>query len=540
MPGHPKRHLAISALLLFITTASLWSADKMEVKTDRGKVEGRLAAESKVRIYLGIPYAAPPVGGLRWKAPQPAEKWRGVKHASSFGSRCMQPTMFADMVFRDPGMSEDCLTLNIWTPASAKDAKKQKLPVMVWIYGGGFVVGSTSEARQDGEHLATKGVIVVSMNYRLGVFGFFAHPALAAEDSHRAAGNYGLLDQAAAIAWVKRNIEAFGGDPNNITVFGESAGSFSVSAQLASPLSKDLIQHAIGESGAAIGLSALPFPNLETAERQDKAAALALFGSDNLAALRAIPAEQILAGAGKQGVEGQHFQPDVDGYFLPESVSAIYAEGKQAQIPLLAGWNRDEGTAGVVNAPVKPSLETLKALAHAEFGADADRFLAVYKAATDEEALRVTEDYAGDKFIAYSTWAWLEQQVDTGHSHVFRYRFDRPSPGDPNHPVSAGAFHSDDIEYVFGTLDSRKGAVWTAEDYALSDLMQTYWTDFARTGNPNGGRAPVWPEYSASGGWQIMHLDSPAASDQDHHRDRYLFLRDWSKHSSMIASPQTQ
>ena len=538
MRRYALRQWTIAVLVVVMTSLSSWGADDLQVKTDKGKVEGKLLAQSKVRAFLGIPYAAPPVGGLRWKAPQPADKWHGIRKADAFGLRCMQPTMFADMVFRDPGMSEDCLSLNVWTPASAKEAKKAKLPVMVWIYGGGFVVGSTSEARQDGENLAKKGVVVVSMNYRLGVFGFFAHPALAAENPQHAAGNYGLLDQAAAIAWVKRNAAAFGGDPENVTIFGESAGSFSVSAQLASPLSKDLIQHAIGESGAAMGLSALPFPTLEVAERQDKAAAAALFGTDDLAALRAMPAQQVLDKANQHGVEGQHFQPDVDGYFLPESVAAIYAEGKQAHIPLLAGWNRDEGTSGVVNAPEKPTVENLKVLAKRDFGGSADRFLQAYQASTDDEAMRVAEDYAGDRFIAYSTWAWLEDQVETGHSHVFRYRFDRPSPGDPNHAVSAGAFHSDDIEYVFGNLDSRKGAVWTAEDYALSDLMQTYWVDFARNGNPNGARAPVWPEYSAAGGWQVMHLDAPAASEADKHRDRYLFLKEWS--ASDAAAPASK
>ena len=529
----------ILCVTFLVLSTGLWASDSLQVKTDKGKIEGKLLAESKVRVFLGIPFAAPPVGELRWKAPQAAKKWRGVRPATAFGSRCMQQSMFADIVFRDPGMSEDCLSLNIWTPASAKEANKAKLPVMVWIYGGGFVVGSTSEARQDGEHLAKKGVVVVSMNYRLGVFGFFAHPGLAAENPQHAAGNYGLLDQAAAIAWVKQNIKAFGGDPENITIFGESAGSFSVSAQMASPLSKDLIQHAIGESGAAIGLSALPFPELATAEKQDKAAAAALLGSDDLAALRAIPAEKLLADAGKRGViPGEHFQPDVDGYFLTESVPTVFEEGKQAHIPLLAGWNRDEASGSVLNAAVKPTQETLKALALKDFGADSESFLSAYAASNDEEALRVSEDYAGDRFIAYSTWAWLEDQVSTGQTHVFRYRFDRPSPGDPNHPVSAGAFHSDDIEYVFGNLDSRKGAVWTAEDYALSDLMQTYWTDFARTGNPNGGRSPIWPEYSAAGGWQVMHLDSPAAAGPDTHRDRYLFLKQWSrKHVAAISAP---
>ncbi|MGC2620593.1 MAG: carboxylesterase family protein, partial [Acidobacteriaceae bacterium] len=218
-------------------------ADNLTVKTDKGKVQGKLSADGQVRDFLGVPYAAPPVGPMRWKPPQPAAKWSGVHEATNFGDRCIQTNPFPDMVYRDPGQSEDCLSLNIWTPA--KD-KKAKLPVMVWIYGGGYVAGTTSEPRQDGEHLAHKGVVVVSMNYRLGIFGFYAGTGLAEESPHHAAGNYGLMDQTAAIEWVKKNIKNFGGDPDNVTIFGESAGSFSVSVQMASPLAQGLFQHAIG------------------------------------------------------------------------------------------------------------------------------------------------------------------------------------------------------------------------------------------------------------------------------------------------------
>ena len=219
------------------------------IKTDQGKVQGKMSADGQARDFLGIPFAAPPVGPLRWKPPQPAAKWKGVRQATSFGSRCMQQEHFDDMVFRDPGESEDCLTLNVWAPAAKS---KGKLPVMVWIFGGGFAGGGTSEPRQDGEHLTRKGVLVVSMNYRLGIFGFFATRELAAEDPHHAAGNYGLMDELAAMQWVRRNIAAFGGDPDNVTIFGESAGSFAVSAQMASPLAKGLFAHAIGESGGSV------------------------------------------------------------------------------------------------------------------------------------------------------------------------------------------------------------------------------------------------------------------------------------------------
>ncbi len=521
-----------AAVVVAVLTATLPAAasDALSLKIHNGKLKGKLSADGQVRAFLGIPYAAPPVGELRWKPPQPAANWHGERMATSFGSRCMQPTIYADMVFRDPGQSEDCLTLNVWTPASDKHAK---LPVMVWIYGGGFNTGATSEGRQDGENLAHKGVLVVSMNYRLGVFGFFAHPELAAESPQHAAGNYGLLDQTAALQWVRNNIAAFGGDPGNVTLFGESAGSFAVSAQMASPVSAGLFAHAIGESGGAFPLTGRDFQPLAATEAQDEDFARAAFGTSSLASLRAISADDLLKAANtKVAGSTPRFRPDIDGYFLPEPIPAIYAAGKQAHIPLLAGWNKDEGTGEIVNAPEKPTVESLRALAEKQFGAQAPEFLKAYSAADDAEALRVAEDYSGDRFIAYSTWAWLDAQVATGRAPVFRYRFDLPSPGDPNHPASAGAFHSDDIEYVFGTLDFRKGAAWRPEDRALSALMQTYWTNFAKTGNPNALGLPKWPVYSATNQWsaadqwQVMHLDPAPEARPDRHRDRYLFLRE--------------
>jgi para-nitrobenzyl esterase len=365
------------------------------------------------------------------------------------------------------------------------------------------------------------------MNYRLGIFGFFADRELAAENEHHASGNYGLMDQAASIAWVKRNIAAFGGDPENLTIFGESAGSFSVSAQMASPLSKDLTAKAIGESGGAFSKTGMPFPPANDVFTANEDFAGKYLGGSSLASLRAVSAAQVLEAAARPGVP--HFAPVVDGYFLPESVPAIFAEGKQAKVPLLAGWNKDESTLQLATAPEKTTVETLKATATKDFGDRAPDFLRAYSAANDEEALRVAEDYAGDHFIAYSTWAWLEAQVKTGDAPVFRYHFDRDSPGDPNHPIAAGAFHSDDIEYVFGNLDSRKGAAWKPEDYNLSKLMQTYWTNFAKTGDPNGKPAsaglPPWPRYDEAGNWQVMQLDAVSAAQPDAHRDRYLFLQ---------------
>lgn len=391
---------------------------------------------------------------------------------------------------------------------------------MVWIYGGGFYAGSTSERRQDGEAFARKGVILVSMNYRLGIFGFFAHPALAAESPQHAAGNYGLMDQAAALQWVKRNIGAFGGDPGNITVFGESAGSFSVSAQMASPMAKDTLAHAIGESGGAFSRGTLPFPTLATAEARGEAFARDVLGKTSLADLRAMPATEVVKAVEAQKAPGVRFGPDVDGEFLPDSVPAIFAAGKQAHIPLLAGWNHDEG------GPPRDSvtLDSYRQTSQTMWGAKADDFLKAYPATNDEEARRASADLAGDLFIAASTWEWIEAHVKTGGAPVYRYRFDRPSPGDRYHPASSGAFHSSEIEYVFGNLSFRPAAPWKAEDYKLSELLQNYWVNFARTGNPNAAGLPEWPAYNAADNWPVMHLDATPEAKPDTTRYRYLFL----------------
>lgn len=492
-----------------------------EVKTRDGRIQGKMSPDGQVRVFLGIPYAAPPIGPLRWKPPQPVKKWHGVLEATSFGHRCIQ-TQNYDMIFRDPGPSEDCLTLNVWAPVEKPGTR---LPVMVWIYGGGFTGGSTSEPRQDGTHLAHRGVIVVSMNYRLGIFGFFATRALADESPHHAAGNYGLLDQTAALRWVQQNITAFGGDPANVTIFGESAGSISVSMQMASPLAQGLFAHAIGESGGAFYEPGFHFPPLAAEEAQDEAFAKASFGTSSLKTLRSLSTEQVLSAAkAARKAHKANFWPDVDGWFLPDSVPAIYSAGKQAHIPLLAGWNRDEGAADVLHQPELPTVASWRAKAEQEFGKNAAEFLKLYPGNTDRQALRSAEDFSGDVFIVYSTWQWLEAQVKTGHAPVYRYFFVLPAPKDPTNSWNVGAFHSDDIEYVFGTLKSRPGVQWRPEDYKLSRLMQTYWTNFAKTGNPNGEGAPHWPVYGQADHWQVMHLGPEPGAQPDRHRDRYLFL----------------
>src|SRR5690349_11137346 len=320
------------------------------VKIANGELEG--VNESGIKTFKGVPFAAPPVGNLRWREPQPVVNWNSVRKADKFGPRAMQLPVFGDMNFRSNGVSEDCLYLNVWTPSKTGN---ERLPVLVYFYGGGFIAGDGSEFRYDGESLARRGIVTITVNYRLGIFGFFAHPELTKESPHHASGNYGLLDQAAALQWVQKNIAAFGGDPKKITIAGESAGSFSVSAQMASPLSKNIIAGAIGESGSLLGLN--PTASLQDAEKRgaDFAASLK---ANSLADLRAIPAEQLLKATANAGYG--RFPVCVDGYFFPKSPLQIFEAGEQAHVPLLVGWNSQEsGYQGILGQD-KPTLENYK------------------------------------------------------------------------------------------------------------------------------------------------------------------------------------
>ncbi|HTV05105.1 MAG TPA: carboxylesterase family protein [Acidobacteriaceae bacterium] len=526
------RTFRLALALLVLAPLAAYASNPLIIKTDKGKVKGFYTHDRQVREFEGIPFAAPPVGDLRWQPPQPAAKWKGVRDATRFGPRCMQAHIYRDMRFRDPGPSEDCLSLNVWTPS---DAKKGNLPVMVWIFGGGYKAGGTSEPRQDGQFLAHRNVVVVSMNYRLGIFGFLALPDLTAESPYHASGNYGLMDQNAAIEWVQKNIARFGGDPHNITIFGESAGSFSVSTLMASPLSRDRFQKALGESGGAFYSGGLSYLPLQAAEQRDAKFAKAAFDTDSLAKLRKIPADELLKETiAESRTDHVHFAPDVDGWFLPESVPAIYAAGEQAHIPLLAGWNADEARAEVTFAKPPVTAASFRKRVDAVFGPDAEEFLKLYPANTDAEAVRSAGDFASDRFIVFSTWCWINAHVKTGDAPVYHYRLDLAPPADKFHRAGSGAFHSDDIEYVFGTLDSRPDAKWRPEDYKLSNEIGEYWTNFARTGNPNGEGLPNWPTYDEADGWQTMHLDAVSEARPAKHRDRYEFLlKVWGKPAAM-------
>jgi len=511
-----RHSLAIFAVLLGAHAASGQQPRPVQVRTPNGILEGQVAAGTGVRSFKGIPFAAPPVGALRWKAPQPALPWTGVRQAVEFGARCRQDRIWDDMIFRDPGPSEDCLTLNVWAPEeafAAKTPEAAKLPVMFWIFGGGFMAGGTSEARQDGGNLAPKGVVVVSCNYRLGVFGFFTHPEAAKESEHGSSGNYGLLDQVAALQWVHDNIARFGGDPANVTVFGESAGSFSVSGLVMSPLAKGLFGRAIGESGAMLS-SRQPLPRAQ-AEADNLGFAQEAFGTTSLDKLRSLPADQVQQAAREKP---GRFEPVVDGWYLPEPVRAIYAGGKQNQVALLAGWNTDEALASQFFGPMRPTRENFATIASRRFGARATEFLRLYPGTTDAEVQRSAADAAGDDFIALGTWKWIELHTKTPGVPVYRYHFEQRLPSTP-----PAANHSGEIEYVFRALAS-KNLPFTDEDRQVSEWMATYWTNFARTGDPNGAGLPKWPVYREADGFPVMHLNASPTAAPDERRGRYLFL----------------
>jgi para-nitrobenzyl esterase len=500
--------LVACSVLLALSPPSVAVADP--VKTATGRIEGTTES-SGIRVFRGIPFAAPPVGDLRWKPPQPVKKWNGVRQGDTFAAQCMQRRVFADMVFRSSGMSEDCLYLNVWTPAKSA---KERLPVLVYFYGGGYVAGDGSEPRYDGEATARTGIVALTVNYRLNVFGFFAHPELTGESPQHASGNYGLLDQWAALRWVKQNIAAFGGDPKKVSIAGESAGSISVSALMASPLSKGLIAGAIGESGAMIEPTLPPVP-LADGEKNGRTFATSI-EAPTLAALRALPAEKLLEATAKPG--NPRFAPTVDGYFLPKLPAEIFAAGKQAHVPLLAGWNSEENPARVVLGGSEPTPENYANAIQKLYGERADQVLRLYPGSTSEQVLESAAALAGDRFIAYSTWKWIDLHGRTGGKPVFRYLYSRPRPG------ARGASHSAEIEYAMGNLATNKVFAWTPDDYKVSEIFQGYFSNFVKRGNPNGPGLPQWPAANGEESVQVMLLDVDTRAEPETVRNRYLFL----------------
>lgn len=510
-----------------------------QARTVNGLLEG--THHSGIHIFKGIPFAAPPTGQLRWKEPQPAPNWTGIRMATQFGPRAMQLPIYSDMNFRSASVSEDCLYLNVWTPASSSS---EKLPVLVYFYGGGFRAGDGSEFRYDGESIARTGVVAITVNYRLAVFGFFAHPALTKESPHHASGNYGLLDQAAALVWVQQNIAAFGGDPKRITIAGESAGSFSVSAQMASPLSKNIISGAIGESGSLLGLNT-PAPLTEV-EKSGLEFAQKL-GAGSLDALRALPADEVLKAAESQGAP--RFPVTVDGYFFPKSPLEIYAAGEQAHVPLLVGWNSEEnGFKSILGADEPTVTNYTKALQN-RYGDRAPGLLKAYPVFSEADVVPMATRLASDQFIAYGTWKWSDLQSKTGGKPVYRYFYSRPRPvtkiamakmlldSSLKAPFAAaakavanhGAGHSIEIEYALGNLPTNLVYEWQSDDYLVSSVMQGYFSNFIKTGNPNGTGLPAWPALQKQAPVSVLYIDVDTHAAAEKGRDGYLLMDAWGK-----------
>jgi para-nitrobenzyl esterase len=502
------------ALLASLMATTGFAADRVAVAG--GTLEGTRGADPAIRVFKGVPFAAPPVGNLRWSPPAPVQPWEGVRKADTWGTRCMQGEMFGGpMISREESMGEDCLYLNVWSPSETPDSK---LPVLVVFHGGGFAAGSASEPRTDGEWFARQGIVVVAPNYRLGVFGFLAHPELTAESGGRGSGNYGMLDQVAALEWVRDNIAAFGGDPGNVTINGESAGSMSVSALMASPLSRNLFHKAIGESGAFFeSPSDSMAAKTLAAKEQDGVRLARSVGAGSLADLRALPADELLAAVMKTG--GWGYSPGLDNHFLPQKVPAYYAAGEQAKIPLLAGWNSSELGMSIALNPDKPDVASFKVELLKQFGAKANSAAAVYPANDDDEAMQSAADLASDLFISYSTWKWIETHLATADAPVYRYRFDRVLPGDA--ASQFGAQHAVEIEYAFNTLRTKQSA-WQPADFEIATAMSTAFANFVKTGDPNGPGVPQWPEFGATG--KVMYFAVDTRSGPEEHRERYEFL----------------
>jgi para-nitrobenzyl esterase len=468
---------------------------------------GRIAVPASVngiRVYKGLPYAAPPTGERRWRAPAAVLPWSGVRPVDRFGPNCLQPKVYLDTDPFTPSMAEDCLYLNVWTGAAA-DAKR---PVIFWIHGGGYIAGSGGAPRTDGTVLARKGVIVVTINYRLGVFGFLAHPDLTAESPHHASGNYALMDMIAALEWVHRNIAKFGGDPANVTIAGESAGSDAVSRLMASPQAHGLFARAIGESGSAFGTMG-PDETLAQGEANGEAFTKAM-GVSSIDALRKRSSAEILA-LETSPILHWNFHPITDGWILPQPVRAIFAAGKQNDVPLLLGWNAQEGTLFQSALQGRSLPDALKAT----FGARDAEAASFYPLATPDETADSLVRLAGDIVIAQPTWSWATAQARSGHAPVYLYRFDRAPPvpddwfGDAFKGKKVGAFHSGEIVYAFGHPGIIPSWAVTDTDRHIGDLMSSYWAAFAAAGNPNGDARPIWPAYDPANAQRMIFDAQP-------------------------------
>ena len=464
----------VIVLALVICSAAPVMAQISTAKVTGGTVEG--IVKDGIASFKGIPFAAPPVGDLRWRSPQPVKPWQGVRKADSYASSPMQDPGLISKMGGSSKISEDCLYLNVWTGAKKANEKR---PVMVWIYGGAFVGGTTSFPTTDGANFARKGVILVSVAYRVGPMGFLAHPELSKE-SGMGSGAYGIQDQIAGLKWVKENIAQFGGDPSNVTIFGESAGGMSVGILVASPMAKGLFQRAISESGGAVAPTR---GSLKTAEEQGKAF-LSKLGANDIKAARALSAETI-----QQGLKGAmaSFWPVADGATILENPYGLFEVGRFNETPILVGTNSNEGGLFMTQKTTSAGFEQM---IRKNYAADAEIFLKAYPHATDAEATRSAQNILRETIFAWPTWAWAKLQSRNGKNKVFVYYFDHRTPASPD-----GANHASEISYVFGNLGGFGGSSGP-EDKALSELMNSYWMNFAKNGDPNGPGLPVWPAFN--------------------------------------------
>ena len=534
-----KKHVTLLsfAITIMMNLNAQNNSFPVQAKTENGIIEGNYNTHTGIQTYFGVPFAKPPVGELRWKAPQPLDNWKGVKETKSFGPRPMQTMVFGDMKSRSEGVSEDCLYLNIWTPTTRN---MKNLPVLVYFYGGGNVAGDASEYRYDGESMAKKGMVVVTTNYRLNVFGNLAHPELSMESPYKASGNYGQLDQNMALQWVQKNIKVFGGDPKKVTIAGESAGSIGVSAQMASPLSKNLIAGAIGESGAAIHPTMAPI-TLEEAEKQGKEF-LEKAGFKNIEEFRKLPTRDIYEIYNKSQRFG--FPMVIDGYFLPKSLPKIFEDKEQAQVPLLVGWNSAE-IPGMAFTQGTYSKENYMAKVKEAYPENHAEVLKLYPGGSEKEIERSATDLASDRFIAYSTWKWFDLHRKNSDQPVYRYLYSKKRPplrdgnltsglaggtvkkdaDTPTMPKPIGAPHAAEIEYAMGNLHLVDDYAWTDNDFKTSETMLNFFANFVKTGNPNGENLPEWPSAEANNtNPSVMVIDTESGSKDAENDARYLFL----------------
>lgn len=476
-----KRITFLIASIMIVACGCSISLQPGQVKVEQGILQGTVT--DSLTIFKGIPFAAPPVGDLRWKAPQPPAKWNGVWEATKFAPAPMQAGN------PQSGKSEDCLYLNVWTPAKSVNAK---IPVLVWIYGGGFSFGSTCDPMYDGAKLAKKGIVLVSIAYRVGQLGFLAHPELSAENPNHVSGNYGILDQIAGLQWIKKNIAAFGGDPNKVTIFGESAGGISVSMLCASPLAKGLFEGAISESGGSFGPTrptTYPGENMKTLKQAetDGEAYMQKLGASSVAELRKMDGEKFIP----SGWAMAGGWPIVDGYVIPDDQHNLYEAGKYNDVPVLIGYNSDEGASFSREKTPEEYIAGVKA----RYGMVADDLIKAYPAG-ENTVPKTARDLMRDAAFGWGTWSWARLQSETGKSKVFYYYFDQHPDFPKDSPWAGhGSPHGQEVAYVFNHIDLNNPHT-TKTDLEISDAMATYWTNFAKYGDPNGEGLPKWPAFS--------------------------------------------